>query len=282
MNIQPISPVLGAEVSALDIAKPLDAEAVEMLRRALADHCILVFRNQSLTPEQHIAFSRRFGSLAEHVLQDYLLPGFPQIYVISNVKEDGKPVGRAGAGQYWHSDLSYMAKPSMGSIMYALEVPPGRGDTLFSNMYRAYEALPDHKKETLKNLKAVHDFAFTQKTQIAGKGLTKPASKETLAKTPPVEHPVVRTHPESRRKALYVNPGMTTHLVGVAEDQSRAMLDELFEHAVSDDFVCRHRWQAGDVVFWDNRCSMHCAINDYDENDRRLMWRTTIEGDTPF
>lgn len=147
MNIQPISPVLGAEVSALDIAKPLDAEAVEMLRRALADHCILVFRNQSLTPEQHIAFSRQFGSLAEHVLQDYLLPGFPQIYVISNVKEDGKPVGRAGAGQYWHSDLSYMAKPSMGSIMYALEVPRGAAIRFFRICTVPMKRCPTTKKK---------------------------------------------------------------------------------------------------------------------------------------
>ncbi|MGY8990612.1 MAG: TauD/TfdA dioxygenase family protein [Rhodospirillales bacterium] len=282
MQIKPISPALGAEIIDLDISKPLDDETVAALRQSLAEHCILVLRNQTLTPEQHITFSRKFGKLAEHVLQDYLLKGHPEIYVISNVKEDAKPVGRAGAGQYWHSDLSYMAKPSMGSIMVAVEVPDGRGDTLFTNMYKAYDALSDDQKKYLEDKKAIHDFAYTQQTQIAGKGLTQPASKETLAKTPPVAHPVVRTHPESRRKALYVNPGMTTHLDGVPADDSRAMLDELFEHAVRDAFTYRHRWQAGDVVFWDNRCSMHCALNDYSEDDRRLMWRTTIAGDVPI
>jgi len=281
MQIKPISPVLGAEISGLDISKPLDDKSVAALHQALAKHCILVLRNQTLTPEQQIKFSRSFGTLAEHVLQDYLLPGYPEIYVISNVKEDAKPVGRAGAGQYWHSDLSYMAKPSMGSIMFAVEVPDGRGDTLFTNMYKAYDALPDDQKKYLEGKKAIHDFAYTQQTQIAGKGLTQPASKKTLAKIPPVAHPVIRTHPESRRKALYVNPGMTTHLEGLPADESRMMLDELFEHAVRDEFTYRHRWHAGDVVFWDNRCSMHCALNDYSENDRRLMWRTTIAGDVP-
>ena len=282
IEIKPISPVLGAEVSGLDIAKPIDKSIVSSLRQALAEHCILVFRNQSLTPEQHIDFSRNFGTLAEHVLQDYLLPGHPEIYVISNVKDEAKPVGRAGAGQYWHSDLSYMAKPSMGSIMFAVEVPDGRGDTLFTNMYKAYDALPDDKKQYLDDKKAVHDFSYTQQTQIVGKGLTQPASKDTLAKTPPVSHPVIRTHPESRRKALYVNPGMTTHFDSVPADESRALLDELFDHAVRDDFIYRHRWQVGDVVFWDNRCSMHCALNDYGADDRRLMWRTTIAGDVPI
>ena len=282
LAIQPVSPVLGAEITGLDISKPVDGETVSKLRRALAEHCVLIVRNQNLSPEQHIAFSRNFGPLAQHVLQDYLLPGHSEIYVISNVKEDAKPIGRAGAGQYWHSDLSYMAKPSMGSIMFAIEVPEGRGDTLFANMYEAYDALPADKKAYLKGKKAVHDFAFTQQTQIAGKGLTKPASKEILAKTPPVSHPVVRTHPESRRKALYVNPGMTTHLLDVSQDESRVLLDLLFAHAVRDEFIYRHRWQKGDVVFWDNRCSMHCALDDYGEEDRRLMWRTTIEGDEPF
>ena len=282
MKIQPISPVLGGEVLELDISIPIDAETVSTLRQALAEHCILVFRNQTLTPEQHIAFSRRFGTLAEHILGDYLLPGHPEIYVISNVQEDAKPIGRAGAGQYWHSDLSYMAQPSMGSIMVAVEVPEGRGDTLFANLYKAYDALPDDKKAYLKGKKAIHDFAFTQQTQIAGKGLTKPALKEILAKTPPIAHPVIRTHPESHRQALYVNPGMTTHILDVPEDESRAMLDGLFTHAVGSAFTYRHRWRQGDVVFWDNRCSMHCALDDYGADDRRLMWRTTVEGDVPF
>jgi taurine dioxygenase len=272
---------LGAEVSGIDLSKPVNDADIAHVRRALAEHCVLIFRGQSLTPEQHIAFSRKFGLLERHVLQDYLLPGFPEIYVISNITEGDKPVGRAGAGQYWHTDLAYMKEPSLGSIMAAIEVPEGRGDTLFANMYKAYDALSEPMKTYLRSLRAVHDFAYTQQTQIAGKGHTEPASAEQLVKTPPVSHPAVRTHPESNRLALYVNPGMTTHLEGVPPGESRAVLDYVFEHAVKPEFVYRHRWRPGDVVFWDNRCSMHCAIDDYGAGDRRLMWRTTVKGDAP-
>ena len=281
LSIRPLGGALGAEIGGIDLSKPVDETEIAHVRRALGEHCVLIFRGQALTPEQHVSFSRKFGALESHVLQDYLLPGFPEIYVISNVTEGGKPVGRAGAGQYWHTDLAYMKEPSLGSIMAAIEVPEGRGDTLFANMYKAYDALSAPMKTYLRSLRAVHDFAYTQRTQIAGKGYTKPASAEQLAKTPPVSHPAVRTHPESNRFALYVNPGMTTHLEGVPPEESRAVLDYLFEHAVKPEFVYRHRWQPGDVVFWDNRCSMHCAIDDYGAEDRRLMWRTTVKGDAP-
>ncbi|MEQ8195964.1 MAG: TauD/TfdA family dioxygenase [Rhodospirillales bacterium] len=282
LSIRPMEGALGADVSGVDLSKPVNDADIAALHRALGEHCVLVFHGQTPTPASLVDFSRKFGPLEHHVLQDYLLPGFPEIYVISNVKEDGKPVGRAGAGQYWHSDLSYVKEPSLGSIMAAVEVPEGKGDTLFANMYEAYEALSEPMKAYLGNVHAVHDFAYTQRTQIAGKGYTEPATAEQLAKTPPVSHPAVRTHPDSGRKALYVNPGMTSHLDGVPPEESRAVLDFLYDHAISPAFVYRHRWQPGDVVFWDNRCSMHCATDDYGAEDRRLMWRTTVKGDAPF
>lgn len=280
-RLRPASRALGAEVIGLDLSQRLDDETIQALREALAEHCLLLFPNQHITHGQHIAFSARFGELEHHVLKDFLLSGYPELYVLSNIRADGKPVGRAGAGQYWHTDLAYVAEPSLGSIMHAIEVPDIGGDTMFCNMYRAYEALSEPMKRLLAPLRAVHDFAYTQATQIAGKGYTRPASAEELAKVPPVEHPVVRTHPESGRKALYVNPGMTTHIVGLPASESRTILDFLFAHSVRPEFVYRHRWQVDDIVFWDNRSSMHCAIDDYGENDRRYMVRTTIKGDRP-
>jgi taurine dioxygenase len=275
------SRALGLEVIGLDLSRPLDDETIAALRRALADHGVLLFRNQKITPQQHVDFSRRFGELEHHVLKDYLMAGHPELYVISNVKKDGKAVGRAGAGQYWHSDLSYVEKPALGSIMYAIEIPETGGDTLFANMFAAYESLSAPIQQLLSGLKAVHDFAYTQATQIAGKGRTRPASAEELAKVPPVEHPVIRAHPENGRKALYANQGMTTHISGLQPMESSAILQMLFAHSTRPEFVYRHSWRVGDVVFWDNRSTMHCAVDDYSDDERRLMVRTTIKGDRP-
>lgn len=282
-SMRPASRALGMEIVGLDLSRPMEDEVIAALRKTLAEHCVLLFRNQKLTPDQHIAFSRRFGELEHHVLKDFLMEGYPELYVLSNIRSGGnRPIGRAGAGQYWHTDLSYTAEPSMGSVMYAIEVPQTGGDTMFANMYTAYETLSEPMKRLLAGLKAVHDFAYTQATQIAGKGYTRPATPEELAKVPPVEHPVLRIHPDSQRKALYVNPGMTTHIVGLKPAENRAILDLLFAHSTRPEFVYRHRWQVGDVVFWDNRSTMHCAVDDYNENDRRHMVRTTIRGDRPF
>jgi len=276
-ELRPASKALGVEIVGLDLSEPVDDETIGLLRSALAENCLLLFRKQKLTPEQHIAFSKKFGELQYHVLQDYAMAEYPELFVISNIRKDGRAIGRAGAGQYWHSDLSYVAEPSLGSIMYAIEIPPTGGDTMFANMYKAYETLSEPMKRLFEGLKAEHDFAYTQATQIASKSYTRPASADQLAKVPPVQHAVIRTHPESRRKALYVNPGMTTRIVDLAPDESRAMLDFLFAHSTQPQFVYRHQWQIGDVVFWDNRSSMHCAIDDYGEQDRRHMVRTTIK-----
>lgn len=280
-EIRPASRALGAEVVGWDICKPSDAKTIAAFREALAKNCILLFRDQKITPEQQVAFSKRFGKLEHHVLNDYLLKDCPEIYVLSNVKKSKRPIGRAGAGQYWHTDLSYTKNPSLGSLMYAIEVPNTGGDTMFSNMYKAYDALSQPMKTMLEGLTAIHDFAHTQRTYIAPAGLTKPATPEQLAKTPPVEQPLVRTHPETGQKSLYVSPGMMTEIVGMSARESRAILEFLFEHTTSPEFVYRHQWRKGDLVFWDNRASMHCAINDYGPDDRRIMHRTTLKGGGP-
>ncbi len=277
-GMKPVSKALGAEITGLDLTSPLDGETVAELRHALAENCLLLFRDQKLTPEQHIAFSRHFGDLQPHILKDFNMAGHPELFVVSNVKDQGKPIGRAGAGQYWHSDLSYVANPSLGSIMYSLEVPATGGDTMFANMYKAYDTLSEPMKQILQGLSAEHDFAHSQTTHIAAKGYTRTASAAEVAKVPPVQHPIVREHDESKRKALYVNLGFTTQIVGLAPDESRAILDFLFEHSTKPQVVYRHQWEVGDVVFWDNRSSMHCAIDDYGPDDRRHMVRTTIKG----
>jgi len=278
-DAKPLSKALGVEVAGLDLAQPIAREAIVRLRSLLADNCLLLFRDQRLTPEEHIAFSRNFGELQPHILKDFNLSGHPELFVVSNIKADGKAIGRAGAGQYWHTDVSYVEEPSLGSIMYAMEVPATGGDTMFANMYRAYETLSRPMQQFLGDLEAEHDFAHSQVTQIAKKGYTRTASAAEVSSVPPVLHPVVRMHPESRRPALYVNLGFTTRLMGLQPDESRALLDLLFAHSTKPEHVYRHRWQVGDVVFWDNRSSMHCAIDDYGPEDRRHMVRTTIKGE---
>ena len=281
MAIDKASPVLGAEVKGLDLSLPASTETVNVLDDALAEHGVLIFRDQHLTPEQHIAFSSLFGALETHVISDALLEGHPEIYVVSNVVVDGKRKGRAYAGTYWHSDLSYTATPTMGSMMYARQVPEIGGDTMFASMYLAYETLSPGLKRVLGGLKAVHDFGNAEKHFFSHRG-TAARSEAEKKKTPPVEHPVVRTHPVSRRRALFVNPGFTGQLGGdMSKEESLPLLEYLFQHATQPAFIYRHRWQVNDLVFWDNRCTMHHAIRDYGDAPRH-MHRTTICGDTPI
>ena len=282
ISIQKVSPAVGTVVNGVDLSVPPEQEIIETLEGAIAEHGVLVFRNQHLTPEQHIAFSRRFGALETHVISDALLEGHPEIYVISNVVEDGKPKGRAYAGTYWHSDLSYMATPAMGSMMYALQIPEIGGDTMFANMYLAYETLSPGLKRMLEGLEAIHDFGHADKRFFSKRGAAARLNEAERKKTPPIAHPVVRTHPTTGRKALYVNPGFTSRFVDMTEEESHPLLEYLFQHTTHPAFVYRHRWQGNDLVFWDNRCTIHHAIRDYGEDTPRHMHRTTIQGDQPF
>jgi len=280
MEIRPLSDALGAEVIDLDLGAPMSDATFETVHRAFLDHCLLVFRDQDLTPDRQVAFSARFGPLTEHVIDQFLLPGYPQILRISNKKDAaGNNVGLVDAGRYWHSDLSYAEIQSLGSMLYSLEIPPAGkgGDTLFANLRGAYEALPASTKARLDGLKAVYMTSrqrFKEDNRIQ-------LNERQAAATPAVTHPVVRTHPESGRKALFVNPGHTDHIVGMDPAESRALLDELFAHATDDAFVYRHKWRLHDLVFWDNRCLMHIADPPLPGYDRH-MHRTTIEGDRPY
>jgi taurine dioxygenase len=271
--VNPLSPVLGAEMIGADLAADLDDDSFAAIRDAwLEADGIMVFRDQELTPDDHIAFSRRLGPLEKHVLETYLLPGYPEIYRVSNKVKDGVPQGREKAGTYWHSDLSYMNPPALASLLYGLEVPPSGGDTMFCSLYAAYDALSDTMKSILEGLAAVHDFGFASR----GVFRAEQATQSQLDATPAVEHPVVRSHPETGRKVLFVNPGFTSHIVGMHPAESRALLEFLFAHATQPEFIYRHRWRKNDLVMWDNRCTMHYAVADYDGVGERYMHRTTV------
>ncbi len=285
MTVNPLSPVLGAEVIGLDLSQPLGENLLSEVRQSwLEAGGLLVLPGQSLNTAQHIEFSSRFGPLfgapGEMALQEtvsrYLHPDHPEIYRVSNQVEDGEPLGRARAGTYWHSDVSFKERPAAASILRAIEVPAAGGDTLFANMTAAYEALSEAMKEMLAPLRAVHDFAQTATTQFA-----KPiVVEDDLKGANRAVHPVVRTHPETGRKGLFVNPGMTTHLEGFEAEDSQALLGFLFGHATQHQFIYRHRWRQGDVVIWDNRSLMHYAVCDYGDQPR-YMERTTGIGEVP-
>jgi len=280
MDIRPLSKVCGAEVIGLDCSSSIDDASFAQLRQALVDHCVLVFRDQFLTPDQHVSFSALWGPLKDHLLLQYLMPGHNYILVVSNKKGDsGKPLGIEDAGRYWHSDVSYENVPPMGSLLYGLEIPQSGGDTLFANQYRAYENLSDELRAKIAKLKARHRFNYVQ-IQESGSSNRIPLSEDQKAQLVGAVHPVVRTHPESGRKALYVNPGFTEALLDEDGNADQSLLDTLFGYATDPSVIYRHIWQSHDLVFWDNRCLMHHATS-YPESSVRHMHRTTVSGTIP-
>jgi taurine dioxygenase len=281
IEIHPFDAPLGAEVIGLDLSKPLSPNDFARIHRAHLDHHVLVFRDQRIPPEQHIAFSKRFGPLQIHVLHQFALAGHPEVLVVSNIVENGKPIGLGDAGHFWHSDLSYKEKPSLGSLLHAQELPRVGGDTLFANMHLAWDELPAHLRSAVEGRRAEHTY-LARYAELQKRSPWRPnLSAEQVAEVKPVVHPIVRTHPETARKALFVSEHFTTRIVDLPEDESRALLAELFAHSVQPQFIYRHRWREHDLVFWDNRSLMHLAAGTPDDERRRLN-RTTVEGDAPF
>lgn len=283
INVQRISGTFVGEVSGIDLSDDHDATTIAKLRTALLEHSILVFHDQDMSNHEHVRFSQKFGPSEIHTVRQYLLPDFPEIIALANRGENGtKPIANGGA--YWHSDITYKAKPPMGSILYALEVPPAEGDTLYCDMGAAYESLPASTKKRIAGLHAVHGylprFMASRAIDEGFKDNQFELSADQKADLAEVVHPIVRTHPESGRKALFINEGFTLRVDGIDEEEGRALLDELNAHATQEPFIYRHRWGVGDVVFWDNRTTMHCAT-DYDRRHARRMHRTTIQGDVP-
>jgi taurine dioxygenase len=272
---------LGAEIVGLDLSLPASSNMIAAIRRAfLESGGLLVFRDQILSPEQHVAISRQFGPLITHILRQYALPEHPEILRVSNVIRDGKPVGLGDAGSVWHSDLSYTSEPSLGSMLYALEVPKEGGDTSFADMTAAYAALPVLVKQQLQNLYAVHSYSHYY-ARYAGSKWRPPLTNEQKREVPEVVHPVVRIHPETGHESLFVNEAFTMRIAGMAESQSRELLQFLFSHSTNPAFVYRHRWKQRDLVFWDNRCTIHLAHGCLAQL-RRHMHRTTIKGQSPI
>jgi len=268
-EITKLTPLCGAELRGIDLARPLEERAVKALEGALAEHCVLFFRDQSMTPEQQKALGRRFGELHLHPAWPRLVPGHPEIMEIY-ADEKSKRV----AGEDWHSDVSCDPEPPLGTILYMLDVPPVGGDTLFANMYAAWESLSDPMRRMLEGMTALHDGEYVYRGRYEG-------AVEEGKVYPRSEHPVARTHPVSGRKALFVNRTFTTRIVQLAKHESDAVLAMLFEHLERPEFQCRFRWQPGSVAFWDNRCAQHHAMWDYYPQRRRGL-RVTIKGDAPF
>ena len=281
-EIRNLDAPLGAEIIGLDLSEGAGSADIARIRAALADRGVLVFREQAnLTPAQHVAFSRNFGPLEIHVQHAFHHKQHPEILIVSNVVEDGKPIGLTDAGRYWHSDLSYVAEPSLGSLLHARELPDEGGDTLFANMAAAYAALPSGVKARIDGLEAEHSYEARNKIQQAKYGDLRPGlSEEQRAKVRPVIHPVVRVHPDSGRRALFVNEGFTTRIMGLADEESAALLRELFDFSVQERFIYRHNWVANDLIFWDNRQTMHLATP-FPPHYRRRLNRTTVRGDVP-
>jgi taurine dioxygenase len=270
--VQPVSSAVGAEIGGVELSCPLSVDTVDEIRHALFEFGVVFFRDQEITPEQQVAFARRFGDINVNRFFKSV-NGHP---LIAEVRKE--PDQQQNIGGNWHADHSYDVAPAMGSLLYAREVPETGGDTLFASMYAAYEALSDGLKQTLEGLRALHSsrHVFGVAT-YAQRGDLKGRVANPEAATQDAVHPVVVRHPGSGRKALYVNPGFTVRFVGWTDDESRPLLQYLFQQAARPEFTYRFHWRPGSIAFWDNRCTWHYALNDY-HGHRRLMHRITVEG----
>lgn len=269
---------LGAEVIGLNLSLPLAPGDLQRLQQAHWQHHVLVFRDQRITPVQQVTFSRQWGDLEIHVLQQFQLPGHPEILQVSNIRDaQGNPEGLGDAGQLWHSDLSYKPKPSKGSLLHAQELPATGGDTLFADQHAAYEALPAALKKQLEGLQAEHSYLLHYDA-LRTKSPWRPALTQSQRDAvQPAIHPVVHTHQGNGRKALFVGEHFTSRIIGLPEDESRDLLLQLFAHSTQAQFVYRHQWQAHDMVFWDNHSVLHLATGGHGDQ-RRKLYRTTVEG----
>jgi taurine dioxygenase len=271
IEVRPLAGALGAEVVGVDMARALDDEVVGEVRQAFLDHLVIFLRDQKVTPQQQVAFARRFGEPMEYP-QLRGLPEAPLITPVVKLEHE-----RNNFGGIWHSDTTYLAEPPMGSMLMALEVPPYGGDTMFANQYLAYEQLSDGLKKTLDGLVGISSSA---KAEVSKTREDQMKAAGAALKVLTGEHPIVRTHPETGRKALYTSDAHTASIKGWTEKESLPLLKFLWDHQTKPEFTCRFRWQPGSLAFWDNRCAMHNPINDY-HGFRRVMHRVTLKGDVP-
>jgi len=279
LDVKPISSAVGAEVRGLDLSRPLPEFVIAAIRTALDDHGVLLFRNQSLSPDVQIGLSQRFGPLQEVAQKQYQLAGQPFVYVIGNVEDNGRAIGDPSVGRLWHSDQSFKPYPAFGSILYGLQCPAEGADTLFANMYSAYHALTSATQARIETLHAVHSFQDYYEMLRDRDPTQPPLTDERRELYPDVEHPLVRRNPRTGRRALYINPGYATGIVELPGKEGASLLEELCHHAQREEFVYVHAWHEGDVVFWDNLAVNHKGTAFDTKRFIRRMHRTTIASD---
>ena len=284
IKVEPIAGALGAEISGIDLGALDDATFAE-IEAAWLQHLVVFFRNQTITPEQQIAFAKRFGEIHHHPFMKGM-DAYPDILEILKQEGDSKAFG-----EVWHTDQMFNPKPAKATILYAKETPDAGGDTLFTNMYLAYETLSEPMQRLLQDVRTLnvgdrkklgrtHDLTATRDGRYVGNAAMAAKVKDPGDLVTEATHPLIRTHPETGRKALYINPAHTARFVDMTEDESRPLLRYLFEHSVRPEFTCRFHWCVGSLALWDNRCAMHNPINDYHGYTRR-MHRITLAGDVP-
>ena len=278
VTILPTGKALGAEIQGIDL-RAVEADDFKSIYRAWLDRSVLLFRGQNLTDENLIAFSRMFGDLDWAPIQESgrrFVEGYPEIYVVSNVMENGEPIGSLGAGEAtWHTDMSYLQDPPKASILYALEVPPTGGNTYFNSMYRAYEFLPDAVKKRIEGKTLKHDATYNSGGYVR-QGIT---AIDDPVTSPGTFHPLVCTHPETKRRVLYLGRRRNAYIEGLSLQESESLLDELWMYANREELEWHNEWRVGDLVLWDNRCTMH-RRDPFDASSRRVMHRTQIKGET--
>jgi taurine dioxygenase len=278
IEIIPTGAALGAEIRGVDLARPVDDETFAEIDRAYNEHGVIFFRAQSVTPTQQVAFTRRFGEIAFNIFGErWSVTGSPEIVVVSNAIENGAAIGVRRAGENWHSDMCYSARPPRGTMLYAHEIPELHGlplgDTEFASAAAAWDALPEPTQRHIDGKRALFDFA--------GRKRAFPPTQAEIDRYPPVSHPIVRTHPFTGRKCLYVMRDDCTGIEGMAQEEADALVAALADHIIKPAFIYRHQWQPGDLLLWDNCTVQHRAIQDYDLPLRRLMHRTTMGGGVP-
>ena len=277
----PLSSVLGAEISEIDV-RELDDAGFDRLRDIFHDNLVLVVRGQDLTPAEQTGFARRFGEIQYHISPEYLMKDQPEVMILSNELENGKNVGIPDAGSDWHSDHSYVDRPTGYTMLHALKVPRDGGDTEWTNMIAAYEALPAAMKRRLDGMIGIHSFNRLRNPRMSV-GARHGDGQDYYKRSPPdAFHPIVRTHPATDRKALYISPRFTIGIRDMAEDAAQQLLDDLFTHIDNRAFVYRHRWAVGDLLMWDNRTTIHLATGGVPEGQARRLHRTTVLGEIPF
>jgi taurine dioxygenase len=276
LTTKPLSPGFGLEASNVDISVPLSDATFDELARTFFEAQVLVLRNQRLTPQQYLAFARRFGPPEPHVIDQFHHPEESNILILSNRRKDGQPIGLADAGTYFHTDYSYLQVPARATMLYSIEVPKAGGNTLFANQYAAYDDLPEAMKHRIASLIGVHHYGNRKVADEMSRVAASPLTEEQKAKMPLITHPLVRPHPVTRRKALYAVSGSSYGIVGMPEDEAVALLDELAAHATQPKYVISYPYRVGDVVIWDNASLLHSATLT-DPDDPRTLWRITIK-----